>query len=73
MGGHPVPEISCTLCSKRFDLRVDLSADEDGNAVHEDCYVEWIKTAHSRPFVATMTDWIQKSRLPEVRTAHFQP
>jgi hypothetical protein len=73
MGGHPVPEISCTLCSKPVDPRVDLSADENGKAVHEDCYVKRITTTHSRPFVATMTDWIQKSRLPELRRAHFQP
>jgi hypothetical protein len=40
MGGHPFPEISCTLCSKPVDLRVDLSTDENGSAVHEDCFVK---------------------------------
>ena len=71
MGGHPVPGISCTLCSKPVDLRVDLSADENGKAAHEDCYVKRNTTAHSRPFVDTMTDWIQKSRLPELRRPNF--
>lgn len=56
MGGHPFPEISCRLCSKPVDLKVDLFADENGQAVHEDCYVKRITTPQSRPSVATMTD-----------------
>jgi hypothetical protein len=72
MGGHPVREISCALCSKPVDLRVDLSADENGNAVHEDCYFKRITTAHRRPFITTMTDWIQKRRLPELQRVRFQ-
>jgi hypothetical protein len=56
MGGHPFPEMSCILCSKPVDLRVDLSADENGQAVHEDCYVKRITNPQSRPSVATMTD-----------------
>jgi hypothetical protein len=40
MGGHPFPEIPCKLCSKPVDLKVDLSADENGKSVHEDCYVK---------------------------------
>jgi hypothetical protein len=39
MGGHPFPEIPCTVCRKPVDLAVDLYADEHGKAVHEDCYV----------------------------------
>jgi hypothetical protein len=39
MGGHPFSEILCTLCSKPVDLTVDLYADENGRAVHEQCYV----------------------------------
>ena len=42
MGGHPVPEIHCAICNNPVDLRVDLSADEHGKAVHENCYVQWI-------------------------------
>jgi hypothetical protein len=42
MGGHLFPEIPCTICSKPIDLTVDLSADENGRAVHEDCYVQRI-------------------------------
>jgi hypothetical protein len=55
MGGHPFLEMSCTLCSKPIDLRVDLSADENRKAVHEDCYVKRI-TTQSRRSVATMTE-----------------
>lgn len=42
MGGQPLSEISCILCSKPVDLRTDLTADENGKAVHEDCYVQRI-------------------------------
>jgi hypothetical protein len=42
MGGHPFPEIPCVICSKPLDLRVDLSADENGKAVHEHCYLNRI-------------------------------
>ena len=39
MGGHPVEEIRCQLCSKSIDLNTDLSDDENGKGVHEQCYV----------------------------------
>jgi hypothetical protein len=39
MGGHPFPEIPCTICAKPVDLVVDLYADEYGHAMHEACYV----------------------------------
>ena len=42
MGGQPFPEISCILCNKPVDLKVDLSADENGKAVHTECYVQRI-------------------------------
>jgi hypothetical protein len=40
MGGHPIPEISCAFCAKPIDLQTDLTADENGKAIHEDCYVK---------------------------------
>lgn len=42
MGGHPFQEIPCTLCAKPVDLQTDLYADENGKAVHEDCYIKHI-------------------------------
>ncbi len=39
MGGHPFSEIPCTICKKPVDLMVDLYANENGEAVHEQCYV----------------------------------
>ena len=42
MGGHPVP---CGICTKPVDLTVDLCADENGSAVHADCYVKRIKAS----------------------------
>jgi hypothetical protein len=53
MGGHPVPEIPCTICAKPVDLRVDLSADENGKTVHENCYVQRI-TNHRGNVPATV-------------------
>jgi hypothetical protein len=46
MGGHLFSQIPCTICSKTLALTVDLSADEDGKAVHEACYVERITNQH---------------------------
>jgi hypothetical protein len=39
MGGHPFQEIPCNLCGKPVDLTADLCADENGQPVHEHCYV----------------------------------
>jgi hypothetical protein len=49
MDSRPFPEISCALCSKAVDLLVDLSADENGRAVHEDCYVKRVTSSSSNP------------------------
>jgi len=54
MGGHPFPEISCTICARSVDLTVDLCADENGKTVHEECYVKHIMSSHTDP-TATMT------------------
>jgi hypothetical protein len=40
MGGHSASEIPCKICYKPVDLTVDLCADENGKAVHENCYVQ---------------------------------
>jgi hypothetical protein len=47
MEGRPFPEIFCAICSKPANLRIDLPADENGNAVHEDCYVNRFFSARS--------------------------
>jgi hypothetical protein len=44
------PEISCALCRKPVDLRADLCADENGKAVHEDCYVEHVAMGNQPVF-----------------------
>ena len=54
MGGHLFPDIPCELCSKPVDLSADLSADENGKAVHEECYVKHI-TRPPGNMTATMT------------------
>jgi hypothetical protein len=51
MGGHPFPEIPCTVCTKPVDLAVDLYADEHGHAVHEDCYVSSIASSRGNPLL----------------------
>jgi hypothetical protein len=50
MGSSHFPEISCIICSQPINLETDLCTDENGNAVHEDCYVKKIAcTDCSRP------------------------
>jgi len=48
MGGYSLPAIPCAICAKSLDLRADLCADENGKAVHEECYVKRITTPRSR-------------------------
>jgi hypothetical protein len=49
MAADPYPEISCKICSKPVDLRVDLYADENGRAVHKKCYINrWISAPENR-------------------------
>jgi hypothetical protein len=55
MGGS-FPEITCAICAELLNLRIDLCADENGKAVHEECYVKRITTPCSRPPVASMSD-----------------
>lgn len=44
------------LLQQAIDLTVDLSADEDGKAVHEDCYVKYIKSSSRNPLRKMMAD-----------------
>ena len=37
-------QISCILCGLPLNLQTDLSADENGKAVHEQCYVNKIRS-----------------------------
>jgi len=54
MGGHLSPEIPCTICAKPVDLQTDLHADENGKAVHEDCYVKRVVAPQNSPSVGAM-------------------
>ena len=54
MGSRPFPEIPCALCSKPVELAIDLCADENGKAVHEECYVQRIKSSSSNSAAAMM-------------------
>jgi hypothetical protein len=42
MGGHPFSEIPCAICNKAVNLSADLTANENGKAVHEECYLKHI-------------------------------
>jgi hypothetical protein len=44
MGSRPSPEVPCVLCSKPVNLQYDLVADENGDAIHEECYVRRIRS-----------------------------
>jgi len=50
MGRSPFLEIHCTLCNSSVDLRVDLCADENGKAVHEECYVKKVTSSQASGF-----------------------
>jgi hypothetical protein len=56
MKSRPFPEIPCVICSLPVDLSVDLSADENGKAVHTECYVKGITTPQSARSIVTMAD-----------------
>ena len=49
MGGRPFPEVHCVICGETLDLRKDLSADENGKALHTDCYLKHIRGSHDHP------------------------
>ena len=52
MGSRPFPAISCALCSNPVDLLIDLTADENGKAVHEECYVRRLTSSPGNPAAA---------------------
>jgi hypothetical protein len=56
MKSRAFPEIPCLICSKPVDLSTDLSADENGKAIHTECYVKRITTPQDGPFIAMMAD-----------------
>ncbi len=45
MSSSPFPEVLCVLCDRPVDLQKDLCADENGQAVHSECYVRHIAVA----------------------------
>jgi hypothetical protein len=46
MGGRPTLEVRCVLCGQTLDLRKDLCTDENGKALHSECYLIRITRAH---------------------------
>jgi len=40
MGSRSFPEVLCILCNRPVDLQTDLCTDENGKAVHDECYVK---------------------------------
>ncbi len=47
MGSRPPAEIRCILCDRLVDLQSDLNTNENGMAVHEECYVRRVKLGGS--------------------------
>jgi hypothetical protein len=56
MGSSHFPEIPCALCGKPVDLQGDLCADENGQAVHEDCYAKRVMRPPIHPPATMMSD-----------------
>jgi hypothetical protein len=48
-GGRPFPEVHCVICGEALDLRKDLSADENGKALHTDCYLMHMRGPYDHP------------------------
>jgi hypothetical protein len=67
MGEYSFPPITCAICAKALNLRADLCADENGEAIHEECYVKRITTPRSRPPVTPMSVEVQIARCPQKR------
>lgn len=65
MGGYSFEAITCAICVKPLNLRADLCADENGKAVHEECYVKRITTPRSCPPVAWMSVGSSNRPLPD--------
>jgi hypothetical protein len=49
MDDRPFPQTRCILCSMPLSLQTDLAADENGKAVHTECYVKRIAGVPSNP------------------------
>jgi hypothetical protein len=47
MRRHFLPELRCAICSDPIDLTIDLCADENGEPIHEGCYVNRLIAACS--------------------------
>jgi hypothetical protein len=58
MNSRPFQQIHFVFCSQPVDLQADLFADENGMAIHEECYVKRM----------TMGKSPTSSRQSEVRT-----
>jgi hypothetical protein len=43
------PPVLCPICNRPIDLTKDRYANEDGKAVHEDCYVQRLMSAQNDP------------------------
>jgi hypothetical protein len=56
MKSRPFPEIPCVICNKPVDLSADLCAEENGKAVHAECYVTRIATPQGGPSITMMPD-----------------
>jgi hypothetical protein len=56
MDSRSFPEIPCALCSNPVSLISDLCADENGKAVHGECYVQHVTRSSSNPAAAVAAD-----------------
>jgi hypothetical protein len=51
MDSRPFPEILRIMC-RSLDLQIDLSSEESGKAVHEECYTQHVARSSSNPAAA---------------------
>lgn len=48
MDRHRQLEINCSICNRQVNLQTDPCTDENGHAIHEDCYAKRVIQGKSR-------------------------
>ena len=48
MTSEETPNYICFICKQPVDLTKDRYADEDGKIVHEECYIEYLRSQLKR-------------------------
>jgi hypothetical protein len=64
---YPQAQILCPLCQKKVILQEDSSVDENGKAVHTECYAKQILGERMDPAVAITDHRVKDHRVTNHR------